>query len=237
MRFINQVKDISQSFRLISFLCLIATLFFQCISLKKETDLQISLEKIEISCADQIYKTDTVNILWYYPYQMVFIFNIENNNSDSIVFRAEESILSEQDRYYGTFRIKYNNKEYKIGAMDLSIIPPNSNVNFNGYNIDLPIFDKVFTKKEFQFFCKNFIAKASFNYNTIWEDYLNMNVINLPPLIRIPDKIDIKISKNFKYTIANDERNIKIEVSDIGFPFNNLPDNVFVSRPYPGFDY
>lgn len=198
--------------------------------------VQINLEKIKFSIEEVFFIQSGDTIHWYYPYQMVFYINVSNKTNDTLFFVSNDSAYKNEHNIFGETGMVIEGKKHIIVCRwPIEMLPKSENFII-GYNIDFPFFQKVYTKKEFAKFLDDFVFKYKMYCYPVVKDYSQ-----LPDELKYCDRSDsdslrINISKSFKFTVAKYGKK-QIQVSDIGYPNEIVPDSIELFPPPPGIEY
>lgn len=201
---------------------------------RSNQDSIISIELVNIVLTVNSYEIDTS--WWHYPRQALFCFWVTNKCDDTIIFAANECRFSTDHYTYGTFRTYDSTHTYVIGCNKIRPVLPDSSIMIIAYSIDLPVFKRVFPKKEFFRF---FHALAN-NYQFLYQvTPLYPSILKRFKLYKVqplPTETTITLSPDFCF-IVEGEQDQKLQLEDLGYPFDMVPDTIELPHPIPGIEY
>lgn len=154
------------------------------------------------------------NIRFYYPYEIAFFINIKTNKTIDLV--SIDSVQVMHRNYIAYSTCKYKNDVYKMYVFEnkkirsegLKLEANNKEHHMGGlggYFIDFPLFDSLYSEKQFTSFINDFSENAVFYIYTRKNNHLD----------------SIKLTKDsLKFgTILGEERtNLKTNMHQIGYP-------------------
>ncbi|MCF8332501.1 MAG: hypothetical protein K9H84_08630 [Bacteroidales bacterium] len=167
-------------------------------------------------------ETDSIDP-WYYPYEIVFLYEISNNSSKEITFITNDTLENAVNYYQGIIRYK----DIPVQCDETIKVKKEKSRMFNCYIMNLPIFDSIYNRKEFNVFITNF------------KDNLNnkANIINKDRKISSAEKnLSFYFHESFYYRFNHwRDKNIKLE--KIGYPEKAVPDTIQIIKPSRGVEW
>lgn len=225
-----------------SFFIIILVLNFSC---KKnvqelhntESEIKIYLNRIHINHSENYYKgNDGKTIKWYYPFEVVFFFEIVNISDHQIVFVAKEHYYRSKGGFvFGEIRAKSGSQLYKIESNTMKYLEPSDTTSFVAYSIDLPFFEKVYTNTMLREYFQSFQEDYRFTYFPKYKNYRSIKTIDKnDSYIRVPTSIEYL--EDFVFLLLYDDLQY-ISLDEIGYPFDTVPESVKIIEPIPGIGW
>lgn len=212
-------------------LAAILALFILMISCKQDhcktnnqeaTPIRITLLGINFTLNKFSYSgSDTIDS-WYYPYEVVFLYEVSNNSSKDVILVINDTLANNNYYYQGI--IRYKNSPV-LCEKTIRIEKGNSRL-FNCYILDLPIFDSIYCRKEFTGFIKDFRDNL----------YNELNIIRKGKMLTEEDIISIYTDDKFYFHFNHWKEN-SIKLKKIGFPIKKVPDSIVITKPIPGVEW
>lgn len=199
-------------------------------------NFSIELLHINLSLLSCDYAHNSDTITWNYPYQVVFLFQIINNTNDTLVFAANEHyFLAQTGKKYGVFRLIHKGAYYNLLCNKIiEVLPRGNNAIVSAYVIDLPIFERIYSRKEFHRFVMDLLTKSSIYYFVINDDIdgLQQEGVSFVELVHNP--IRVKLWNEFSIRIFSEDK--VYSITEIGYPLDSVPDHIEIIKPIPGIE-
>jgi hypothetical protein len=210
--------------------------------MENPSELSMSLNNVIVLVDRYKLRTDSQIIEWFYPKEIVFRTLIINKSEDTLIVGATEKNFVE-DNIWGRIRVKYKDDVFRLNTRDgCWRLKPNDSTVIAAWNTDLPFFDKILTKKEFNVLINDLLYNADYYYMPVEKDYRyyyresfeNKNYYYCSNKTHFDknDKIDI-----FLCFPENNGNNVVYSFDTIGFPLEFVPDSIRVHDPYDGLSW
>lgn len=206
--------------------------------LDSEIDMKVVAIEISLFEYQTVYKSHTIN--WYYVEELIFIFQVENLSSDTLVFGAFNR--NNREAKWGRYKIDFKNKEFSLitNSQATLLMPSDSSVFLvEAKNTDFELFRSVLSRKEFKNLFYDLIKNAVFIYKPISADYkiVLKEEFNLFSYCRKETHFTIDTNNVEIKIIVPDKPLIDLTIDSIGYPSDEIPVNIKLNNQINEFIY
>lgn len=190
---------------------------------EEDTPIRLTLLGINFTLNNFSYSVNDTIVSWYYPYEVVFLYEISNDSQKEITLVINDT-LAGKDNYYQAM-IRHN--ESPVECDETVKIKEGSKKLFNCYIMEIPIFDSIYSRKEFA----NFISEFQDNLNS------EINIIKKGIEVSKEEKsINFCMHDKFYFHFYH-WKNDSVSPKEIGFPIEDVPDTIKPIKPTSGIEW